>query len=199
VPLPRPPVETHATAHWLAIDGVQPSIPENPPPNPADASHALGAVSAPAAASAGASRAAGLVGDAGSGAAVQGVVAHVISKELQLYFEQITSMIVKEGPNGPQEVFDSLASDSGLQPLAPYFTQWVAAEVSGHLGELSRLRGAVRAAAALLGNGRLTLEAYLHQLMPALLTCLVAKRATSAAEEVRDDALRRTVHLLTSH
>ena len=30
-PLPKPPVEVGVTAHWLAIDGVQPAIPENTP------------------------------------------------------------------------------------------------------------------------------------------------------------------------
>jgi transcription initiation factor TFIID subunit 6 len=188
MPLPRPPVETHATAHWLAIDGVQPAIPENPPPL-ADAAAPASALAlapvAPAAAPAGAPSSDGM-----PATAVQPVVAHVISKELQLYFEQITAMVVKEGPDGPKEIFESLATDSGLQPLAPYFTQWVAAEVSGNLTALPRLRGAVRAAAALLSNSRLSLELYLHQLMPALLTCLVAKRLSASPTEVRARVLR---------
>ena len=188
VPLPRPPIETHVTAHWLALDGVQPALPENPPPAlPAGAGGA--ATAATAAAPSTAAAAGGLQGDPGSGAAVRGVVAHVISKELQLYFEQITGMITREGPNGPPEIFESLATDAGLQPLAPYFTRWVAAEVGEHLEELPRLRGAVRAAAALLANPRLSLEHYLHQLMPALLTCLVAKRLSASPDEARGASL----------
>ncbi|KAL0399168.1 UNVERIFIED_CONTAM: Transcription initiation factor TFIID subunit [Sesamum radiatum] len=31
-PLPKAPLETAVVAHWLAIEGVQPAIPENPPP-----------------------------------------------------------------------------------------------------------------------------------------------------------------------
>jgi len=168
-PLPRPPIETHVTAHWLAIDGVQPRIPENPAP----------AVAAPAAAAAVAPQPA-------QGGDVQvPVVAHVISEELQLYFEQITSMVTRNGPEGPKEIYESLATDSGLQPLAPYFTRWLASEVAAHLGELPRLLAVIRAAAALLSNPRLTLEQYLHQLMPALLTCLVAKKLSATPEEVR--------------
>ena len=158
------------TAHWLAIDGVQPRIPENP---------------APVVASTAVAAAAPAPQPAQGGVVVQPVVAHVISEELQLYFEQITSMVTREGPEGPKEIYESLATDSGLQPLAPYFTQWLASEVASRLGELPRLRSAIRAAAALLSNPRLTLEQYLHQLMPALLTCLVAKKLSATPEEVR--------------
>lgn len=31
-PLPKAPLDTAVVAHWLAIEGVQPAIPENPPP-----------------------------------------------------------------------------------------------------------------------------------------------------------------------
>jgi transcription initiation factor TFIID subunit 6 len=190
VPLPKPPVETHATAHWLAIDGAQPAIPENPAPTPADALAASAAAGAPAL-----TDAAGGGADGAPAASVQPVVAHVISKELQLYFEKITAMIVAEGPDGPREIFDSLATDSGLQPLAPYFTQWLAGEVSGNLTCLPRLRGAVRAAAALLSNARVSLEQYLHQLMPALITCLVAKRLSATPNEARST---QSAHAMSS-
>lgn len=30
-PLPKAPLETSVVAHWLAIEGVQPAIPENAP------------------------------------------------------------------------------------------------------------------------------------------------------------------------
>jgi transcription initiation factor TFIID subunit 6 len=30
-PLPRAPLDTSVVAHWLAVEGVQPAIPENAP------------------------------------------------------------------------------------------------------------------------------------------------------------------------
>lgn len=30
-PLPKVPIDTAVVAHWLAIDGIQPAIPENVP------------------------------------------------------------------------------------------------------------------------------------------------------------------------
>lgn len=30
-PLPKAPLDTAVVGHWLAIEGVQPAIPENPP------------------------------------------------------------------------------------------------------------------------------------------------------------------------
>lgn len=33
---PKLPLEVTLRAHWLAVDGVQPTIPENPPPQSKD-------------------------------------------------------------------------------------------------------------------------------------------------------------------
>ena len=117
--LPKPPVAVNVVPHWLAVEGVQPLIPENPPPRadrslrPAlDASRrvqqfrapvAPAEVRGPPAAGAKRPRDEAREGAAGGGAAVGGgqgasgggagvaklvpVVAHELSKELQLYFD----------------------------------------------------------------------------------------------------------------
>lgn len=49
---------------------------------------------------------------------------------VQLYFEKITELVVTGADTQLlRDAFVSLATDSGLHPLVPYFTQFVADEV----------------------------------------------------------------------
>lgn len=167
-PLPRPPVESYVTAHWLAVDGRQPAVPENPVVAPPVLAAAAVEVVPP--------------------------VAHVVSKELQLYFETVTRLVETQPGGAPRPVLASLEADAGLQPLAPYFAQWLGAEAAARSGGPSRLRAALAAAEALLRNPGLSLSAYLQQLMPALLTCCVSKRLSAAAPATADVPPQDTTH-----
>lgn len=64
----------------------------------------------------------------------------------------------------------------GLHPLAPYLVQLVAAEVAAHLRSLPHLSLLLAALAALLTNPSVQMEPFLHQILPVVITCLVAKR-----------------------
>lgn len=55
----------------------------------------------------------------------------VLNQFLQLYFEKITEHIVSgSNPGLVRDCLVSLSTDSGLHPLVPYFTQFIADEVS---------------------------------------------------------------------
>eukprot|EP00850_Spirogloea_muscicola_P021168 SM000239S08073 [mRNA] locus=s239:3886:7958:+ [translate_table: standard] len=167
-PLPRPPLDTSVVAHWLAVEGVQPAIPENSPletsaqaadPARKDASARPLQEEAPV--------------------EVKSAVKHVLSKELQLYFQKVTEVVITAGGGDSQllgDVLASLATDSGIHPLVPYFMEFVAAEVTGGLDDLSLLDSLMRVVQSLLHNPHIHLELYLHQLMPIVITCIVAKR-----------------------
>ncbi|KAH7576668.1 hypothetical protein ACOSP7_002817 [Xanthoceras sorbifolium] len=160
-PLPKAPLDTSILCHWLAIEGVQPAIPENAPveviaPPPDGKSY---------------EQKDGLPVD------IKLPVKHILSRELQLYFDKITELTVRRSDSVLfKEALVSLATDSGLHPLVPYFTYFVADEVSRGLSDYSLLFALMRVVRSLLQNPHIHIEPYLHQLMPSVVTCLVAKR-----------------------
>ena len=217
--LPKPPVAVNVVPHWLAVEGVQPLIPENPPPRadrslrPAlDASRrvqqfrapvAPAEVRGPPAAGAKRPRDEAREGAAGGGAAVGGgqgasgggagvaklvpVVAHELSKELQLYFDRITATVRGGGVGGEapllRAALESLATDAGLHALLPYLVQFVQEEVACGLRDVPKLRALVGVVDSLARNESAKIELYLHQLMPPVVTCMVAKKLGAKGED----------------
>ena len=202
--LPRPPIAVNVVPHWLAVEGVQPLIPENPPPLPEEnlrpdvlraadfrAPVAPGEVVGPG----GAKRPReGAVPGAAAGAAagadgtvIQPVVAHELSKELQVYYDRVTAVARGGGVGGEapllRAALDSLATDGGLHQLMPYFVQFVSEEVAKSLKNLPRLRAMVAMTRSLVVNPAVHVELYLHQLMPGIVTCMVAKRLGANPDE----------------
>lgn len=161
-PLPKPPLDTSLSSHWLAIEGVQPAIPENVP------IEALGVISDGKKSD---------YKDDGLSIDVKLPVKDILSRELQLYFEKVTELTEKRSESAIfKQALVSLATDSGLHPLVPYFIQFIADEVSRNLNNFSLLFAVMRIARSLLQNPYIHIEPYLHQLMPSIITCLVAKR-----------------------
>ncbi|XP_040948770.1 transcription initiation factor TFIID subunit 6b-like [Gossypium hirsutum] len=110
-PLPKAPLDTSVTSHWLAIEGIQPAIPEN------------ASIEAPSDGKKAEYKKDGLSVD------VKLPVKHVLSRELQVARSNFPLMFAL-----------------------------------------------MRVARSLLQNEHLHIEPYLHQLMPSIITCLVAKR-----------------------
>ncbi|XP_052486493.1 transcription initiation factor TFIID subunit 6b-like [Gossypium raimondii] len=101
----------------------------------------------------------------------------VLSRELQLYFDKIVDITMNKSVSVLfQQALLSLATDSGLHPLVPYFTYFIADEVVLNLNNFPLMFALMRVARSLLQNEHLHIEPYLHQLMPSIITCLVAKR-----------------------
>ncbi|KAL1818055.1 hypothetical protein ACET3Z_020629 [Daucus carota] len=161
-PLPKAPLDTSIVCHWLAIEGVQPAIPENAP---------VEAITAPPETNKAEQKESELPVD------IKLPVKHVLSRELQLYFNKITELTLSRSDLVLfKEALVSLATDSGLHPLVPYFTCFIADEVARGLTEFSVLFALMRVVWSLLQNPHIRVEPYLHQLMPSVVTCLVAKR-----------------------
>lgn len=162
-PLPKAPLDATVVSHWLAIEGVQPAIPENAP---------IDVISAPQE-----NKKLEHGKDDGLPIDIRLPVKHVLSRELQLYFDKITELITNKSESVLfKEALASLSSDSGIHPLVPYFSYFIADEVARSLSDLPLLFALMRVAQSLLRNPHIHIEPYLHQLMPSMITCIVAKR-----------------------
>ncbi|KAD6795100.1 hypothetical protein E3N88_05996 [Mikania micrantha] len=161
-PLPKAPLDTSLFCHWLAIEGVQPAIPENAP---------VEVIAALPETNKFEQKSEDLPVD------IRWPVKHVLSRELQLYFNRITELAVSMPDSALfKEALVSLATDSGLHPLVPYFTCFIEDEVSRGLNDFQLLFALMHLVWSLLENPHIQVEPYLHQLMPPVVTCIVAKR-----------------------
>ncbi len=177
-PLPKVPREISFTGHWLAVEGVQPSIPQNPTQADQRGQELAGKGQ-------NAGTLAALSGN--DNVAVKPLVKHVLSKELQLYFERICAAILDENNDDYQAAaLASLRSDPGLHQLVPYFIQFVADKVTHNLKSLFILAQSMRLVESLLENRSLYLAPYVSSLIPAILTCMVGKHVGASVKDQRD-------------
>lgn len=191
--LPKIPQPVRFTSHWLAIEGVQPQIPENPIQE--DESAPLEQVYAPQETL---QQQSGSSSSTANSNAKIPQIKHHLSKEHQMYFDTITKCLLVKDNTAHQTALKSLSSDAGIQQLVPYFVQFVAEMVMKHLRQLDILKLLVSTVNALLNNQYLFLEPYLHQIMPTLLTCIVGKRLCNDLESEDHWTLREESSHLVS-
>lgn len=160
------------SAHWLALEGVQPTIPQNPTINEGSSRDLL-----PKAGPGTSTTTATLAAMADSSTSTtKPLVKHILSKELQLYFEKVTTSILDESqPEYRTAGLASLREDPGLHQLVPYFVQFVAEKVTHNMRDLFVLTQMLHLIDALTRNSKLNLNAYVASLIPPVLTCLTGR------------------------
>lgn len=182
-PLPKVPREISFTAHWLAVEGVQPSIPQNPT---ATDSRNLELVSK------GPNANATLAAMSGTGdVIVKPLVKHVVSKELQLYFEKVCNAFLDESSEDYRtSAYSSLKEDPGLHQLVPYFVQFISEKVTHSLKDIFVLTQVMHMTEALIQNKSLYVDPYVASLVPPILTCLIGRQLGVNADLSEQFALR---------
>ncbi|RDW95074.1 histone-fold containing protein [Coleophoma crateriformis] len=187
-PLPKVPRDMSFTAHWLAVEGVQPSIPQNPTTAEARSTELI-----PKGPGANPSLTA-LAGN--DNVTFKPLVKHIVSKELTLFFDKVRKAILDEDPDPDvvlmrHSALESVRSDPGLHQLVPYFIQFIADKVTHSLNNTFVLRQMMELAAAVIANPTLHVDPYVTSLIPGILTCLIGKSLGVEGPDMMDQyALR---------
>ncbi|PMD21758.1 DUF1546-domain-containing protein [Hyaloscypha hepaticicola] len=202
-PLPKVPRDMSFTAHWLAVEGVQPSIPQNPTTAEARANELVpkGPGANPALAA--------LAGN--DNVSVKPQVKLVVSKELILFFDKIRSAILDDSADPEvlilrKSAFESVRSDPGLQQLVPYFIQFVAEKVTHCLDNLFVLHQMMELTQALMENPTLFVDPYVANIVPPIITCLLGRKlgregvdSLKEQYQLRDFAASLIGHIVTKY
>lgn len=209
--LPRVPRQLTFTAHWLAIEGVQPTIPQNPmaseiknlPPIARGAISSVLSNDLLSTSTANDSVVTGAADDVKDPASrhkkktdkdveVKPLVKHVLSKELKLYFDKVVEVLISSDADKESlrdAALSSLRTDPGLHQLVPYFIQFVAEQITNQLRNIDVMFTMLDVISALYENKTIFLAPYVHSLMPCILTLLLAKRiGAQSKDQVSEDA-----------
>lgn len=189
-PLPKVPRYTSVTAHWLAIEGVQPTIPQNPLPSevrqmvPSQRGSMQNMfslnnedVTLTTNPQTGVTTAEQRGEKSKKELSIRPLVKHVLSKELQLYFDKAVATLLDDSNETLRAAtLESIRSDPGLHQLVPYFIQFVAETITHNLQNIDLLTTMLMVIYSLLANKTIFLDPYIHALMPCILTLLLAKK-----------------------
>ncbi|RYP78193.1 hypothetical protein DL771_000670 [Monosporascus sp. 5C6A] len=172
-PLPKVPRDMSFTAHWLAVEGVQPSIPQNP-----STAELRGQDLLPKGPGANPTLAA-LAGH--ENATMKPAVKHIVSKEQTLYFEKIQAALLDDTPDAEvrrlrESALESVSTDPGIHQLVPYFVNFISHEVTHHNDDVFVLRQMMELTGALIQNPHVFLDPYASPLSAPVLTCLVGRK-----------------------
>lgn len=156
----------------MAIEGVQPSIPQNPTSAEARAQELV-----PKGPGASQSLAA-LAGN--DNVTFKPQVKHILSKELMLYFEKIRGAILDQ--DSDEEVIRlrkaalaSVKEEGDLQQLVPYFVQFISEKVTHNTKNVFVLQQMMELTSALIGNESMYIDPYTATLCASVLTCLIGR------------------------
>lgn len=164
-PLPKVPLRPYIQSHWLAIEGIQPPIQQNPVliEKPTVKLDSLATYQ--------------------EELELKQQHKHLLTKELSLYFDKILQTMESD----PDVAISCLLNESGIQQLVPYFIYHFKIEMKRNLSNEQSLATILRMYASLLNNSYIFIDPYLHEILPPIFSCIVAK---PISDSIRQEAAR---------
>ncbi len=159
-PLPKIPLRPYVQTHWLAIEGIQPAIQQNPIVinKPTTANDTLTNYQ--------------------EDMSLKKQVKHRLTKELNMYFEKVLQIMETDSTVAAE----CLSNETGIQQLVPYFLHHFNTELRSKITDDETSKTIALMYFSLLKNKFLFIDPYLHEIVPSILTCIVGK---SPSKELR--------------
>jgi len=186
---PKIPAPIKIRAHWLCIDGVQPNIPENPAPIKKPPEELI-VKKLPDDVKDGKDKDKfnkdKKVKEQKAGHIEQKpLLRHELSLEQMKYYMEITQAAVGRQEDIRREALLSLSTDTGIHAMLPRFTNFISEGIKCNINEnnLALVIYLMRMVKALLDNPTLSLDMYLHELLPVVISCVVSKQLCQGAKE----------------
>ncbi|ELA42779.1 uncharacterized protein VICG_00094 [Vittaforma corneae ATCC 50505] len=167
-PLPKIPLKPYVQSHWLAIEGVQPPIQQNPIliEKPAAKQDSLSMYQ--------------------EDLELKQQNKHLLTKELSMYFEKILQTMETD----PETAISCLLNETGIQQLVPYFLHHFKLVIRKNFENDELLAVIVKMYGSLLKNKYIFIDPYLHEILPPLLSCVVGKSISEEARRLATDLIK---------
>ncbi|XGW23772.1 hypothetical protein V3C99_005750 [Haemonchus contortus] len=192
----RMPYKRRIRKHWLVIEGEQPRVPENPVIAPSSTNSGQEGINTFQSSSN-----ESLMEDGNRGPRTgnkleqtlsRPITTHSLSLDQQVFFRKCVETVIGSSPEKRREVLHLLASDPGLQSLVPRFAVLIFEGVRCNIAEqnLPVLRNILRLLKTLIDNVQVNLDKCLHDIIPALCSCVVCRELCPDPEDRQHFRLR---------
>lgn len=162
-PMPKIPMKPYVQLHWLAIEGVQPPIQQNPIliEKPVITHDNLTTYQ--------------------EELELKQQNKHLLTKELSMYFDKI----IQTMDTDPAISVECLQNEAGIQQLVPYFLHHFKMEIRTGFKDESLTITILNMYNSLLNNKFIFIDPYMHEILPVILSCVVG---SSISDGVRKKA-----------
>lgn len=155
-PLPKIALKPYVQSHWLAIEGIQPPIQQNPVliEKPSVKQDSLSAYQ--------------------EELELKHQNKHLLTKELTMYYDKVLQTMETD----PEIASECLLNESGIQQLVPYFLHHFKLELKKNFKNENLINTILGLYNSLLINKYIFIDPYLHEILPSLFSCVIGKNIT---------------------